>query len=154
MLTPLRPVIEGLVRTLQRIYQERGLDIVLPAMPAGLSFRGEEQDLQEMLGNLLENACKWTSRRIEISVLPESDLLRIVFDDDGPGVAVDQREAVLRRGARADQLVPGAGLGLAIVDDLSHMYGGDVLLENSPLGGARAVLRLPANVSDCRWLPA
>lgn len=142
--TPLKPVIEGLMRTLLRIHADRNLEIFLQPMPVDLSFRGEEQDLQEMLGNLLDNACKWATHRIEIEVTPEQNMLQIIFDDDGNGIAVDQRDAMLRRGVRADQLVPGTGLGLAIVDDLARMYGGGVMFADSPLGGARAIMKLPA----------
>ncbi len=142
--TTLKPAIEGLVRTLQRIHAERNLVIVVQPMPAELSFRGEEQDLQEMLGNLLDNACKWAASRIEIEATSAPNLLRIAFDDDGPGIAVEQRDAMLRRGVRADQQVPGSGLGLAIVDDLARMYGGEIQLADSPLGGARVTLQLPA----------
>jgi signal transduction histidine kinase len=142
--TPLNPVVDGLVRTMRRIHAGRDLDLAVQPMPASLAFRGEAQDLQEMLGNLLDNACKWASRRVEIDAGIEQGQLVIRVDDDGKGIAAEQREAMLRRGVRADQQVPGSGLGLAIVDDLARMYGGQVVLADSPLGGARAVLTLPA----------
>jgi len=142
--TPLNPVVDGLVRTMRRIHAGRDLDLVVQPIAASLAFRGEAQDLQEMLGNLLDNACKWASRRVEINAGIEQDRLVIRVDDDGKGIAAEQREAMLRRGVRADQQVPGSGLGLAIVDDLARMYGGQVVLADSPLGGARAVLTLPA----------
>ena len=142
--TPLEPVVDGLVRTLQRIHAGRNLELVVQPMAASLAFRGEAQDLQEMLGNLIDNASKWASHRVEINAAIEQDRLVIRVDDDGKGIAAAQREAVLRRGVRADQQTPGSGLGLAIVDDLARMYGGQVVLEDSPLGGLRAVLSLPA----------
>lgn len=142
--TPLEPVVDGLVRTMRRIHAGRDLDLVVQPMPASLAFRGEAQDLQEMLGNLLDNASKWASRRVEIDAGIEQDRLVIRVDDDGKGIAAEQREAMLRRGVRADQQVPGSGLGLAIVDDLARMYGGQVVLADSPLGGLRVVLTLPA----------
>lgn len=142
--TPLNPIVDGLVRTMRRIHAERNLELVVQPIPATLAFRGEEQDLQEMLGNLLDNACKWASHRVEIDAGIEQDRLVIRVDDDGKGIAVEQREAMLRRGVRADQQVPGSGLGLAIVDDLARLYGGQVVLANSPLGGLRAILTLPA----------
>ncbi|HUX30726.1 MAG TPA: sensor histidine kinase [Thiobacillus sp.] len=142
--TPLGPVVDGLVRTLRRIHAGRNLDLVVQPIAASLAFRGEAQDLQEMLGNLLDNACKWASHRVEIDAAIEQDRLVIRVDDDGKGIAAEQREAMLRRGIRADQQVPGSGLGLAIVDDLARMYGGQVVLTDSPLGGLRATLILPA----------
>jgi signal transduction histidine kinase len=142
--TPLEPVVDGLVRTMRRIHAGRNLELVAQPMPASLAFRGDAQDLQEMLGNLLDNASKWASRRVEIDAGIEQDRLVIRVDDDGKGIAAEQREAMLRRGVRADQQVPGSGLGLAIVDDLARMYGGQVVLADSPLGGLRATLILPA----------
>jgi signal transduction histidine kinase len=142
--TPLQPVVDGLVRTLRRIHAERQLELVVQPTATALSFRGEAQDLQEMLGNLLDNASKWASHRVEIDAAIEQDRLVIRVDDDGKGIAAAQREAVLRRGVRADQQTPGSGLGLAIVDDLARMYGGQVVLVDSPLGGLRATLILPA----------
>jgi len=142
--TPLKPVVEGLVRAMRRIHADRDLVLVIGPMPDDLVFRGEEQDLQEMLGNLLDNACKWATRRVEISARIEPGRLEIRVDDDGGGVAPDRREAILGRGVRADQQVPGTGLGLAIVDDLARLHDGGIVLEDSPLGGARARLSLPA----------
>ncbi len=142
--TPLEPVVDGLVRTMRRIHAGRNLELVVQPMAASLAFRGEAQDLQEMLGNLLDNASKWASHRVEIDAAIEQDRLVIRVDDDGKGIAAAQREAVLRRGVRADQQTPGSGLGLAIVDDLARMYGGQVVLVDSPLGGLRATLILPA----------
>jgi signal transduction histidine kinase len=143
--TVLLPVVEGLVRAMQRIHAQRAITITVPQpWPAALAFRGEAQDLQEMLGNLLDNACKWASHRVEVMAHAEGDALTITLDDDGPGLAAEQRAAVLRRGVRADEQVPGSGLGLAIVDDLARLYGGQVALQDSPLGGLRAALTLPA----------
>jgi len=142
--TPVRPVVDGLVRAMQRIHAERALDLVVHPPATDLAFRGEEQDLQEMLGNLLDNACKWAARRVEVRVRPGPDGIEFLVDDDGRGIAPEQRAAMLRRGVRADEQVPGTGLGLAIVDDLARMYGGGVSLADSPLGGARAILSLPA----------
>jgi signal transduction histidine kinase len=97
-----------------------------------------------MLGNLLDNACKWAARKVELNARQNGAILIITMDDDGMGLAADQRNAVLRRGIRADEQVPGSGLGLAIVDDLARLYGGQVELADSPLGGLRSVLTLPA----------
>ncbi len=142
--TALGPVVDGLVRTMRRLHAERNLDLRVRPIPASLAFRGEEQDLQEMLGNLLDNACKWAASRVEIDAGLEQDRLVIRVDDDGKGIAAAQRQATLRRGVRADEQVPGSGLGLAIVDDLARMYGGAIVLADSPLGGLQAILTLPA----------
>ena len=142
--TVLLPVVEGLVRVMQRIHTQRDLAITVRPWPATLAFRGEAQDLQEILGNLLDNACKWAAHRVELNAHADGTTLTITLDDDGPGLDAPQREAVLRRGVRADEQVPGSGLGLAIVDDLARLYGGQVELLDSPLGGLRAALTLPA----------
>jgi signal transduction histidine kinase len=97
-----------------------------------------------MLGNLLDNACKWAARRVRVEVLRTGAELTIRLDDDGRGIEAAERERVLNRGERADEQVPGSGLGLAIVDDLARLYDGRVELTDSPLGGLRAVLVLPA----------
>ncbi|MBI4754414.1 MAG: sensor histidine kinase [Betaproteobacteria bacterium] len=142
--TPVRAAVDGLVRTMQRIHAGRRLALVVHPTAPDLLFRGEEQDLQEMLGNLLDNACKWAASRVEIHARIDGDRLDIGVEDDGPGIASDQREAMIRRGVRADEQVPGTGLGLAIVDDLARLYGGRVTLAESPLGGLEARLILPA----------
>lgn len=141
--TPLEPVIQGLARAMRRIHAEREIELTIEPLAATLSFRGEAQDLQEMLGNLLDNACKWAARNVALHAASKDATLRITIDDDGPGLAVEQREAVMRRGVRADEQVPGTGLGLAIVSDLAHLYGGQVTLTDSPWGGLRVVLVLP-----------
>jgi signal transduction histidine kinase len=142
--TPVGPVLDGLVRVMQRIHAGRNLDLAVQPPAAGLAFRGEEQDLQEMLGNLIDNACKWAAHRVEVQVRSGPGGIEFLVDDDGRGIAPDQRAAMLRRGVRADEQVPGTGLGLAIVDDLARLYGGGVSLADSPLGGTRAILGLPA----------
>ena len=105
-----------------------------------------------MLGNLLDNACKWASSRVDVSSFLDDALLFISVDDDGPGLGPSMRIEVLQRGVRADQRAGASGLGLAIVSDLAVMYGGSVTLQTSPLGGARARLQLPVPsrpVHDC-----
>jgi len=146
--TPLQPIIDGLLRTMRRLHAERQPDLVVHQFSESLSFRGEAQDLQEMLGNLLDNACKWAARKVELTVRSDGATLVIAIDDDGPGLAPEQRDLVLRRGIRADEQMPGSGLGLAIVDDLARLYGGQVQLNNSPRGGLRAELTLPASGRD------
>ena len=127
---------------MQRLHAERELVIDIDVSPAH-EIRGSREDLDEMLGNLIDNACKWARSRATISSSLDDDAVRISVDDDGPGIDPSLRAQVLQRGVRADQQVPGSGLGLAIVSELAELYGGSVTLEPSPLGGTRARLQLP-----------
>jgi len=133
--------VDGLVRTVQRIYADRGLAIEAQ-IPATAFVRVQREDLDEMLGNLLDNACKWARSRIVVSLREEAGAVHIVVDDDGAGVPDDRRADVLRRGVRADQTAQGSGFGLAIVRDLADLYGGTISLTTSLLGGTRATLTL------------
>ena len=142
--TVVLPVLDGLIRVMRRIHVERHLEFRIRPLDILPVFRGEEQDLQEMLGNLLDNACKWATHRVEISLAVEDNVFLFVLDDDGCGIASAERERVVSRGERADEQVPGSGLGLAIVGDLARLYGGRVELQDSPLGGLRVSLVLPA----------
>ncbi len=142
------PVLRGLLRVMDKVHARRGLQIhVVPSAP-GLAFAGEEQDLQEMLGNLVDNACKWAHAVVEISVAADTSgdgpMLLIRVQDDGPGISPESSQAVLARGVRMDESVPGSGLGLAIVLDLVRLYGGTLALDDASLGGLRATVRLPA----------
>jgi signal transduction histidine kinase len=134
---------DGILRALRRLHAERDLSIEVDA-PASHAFRGRQEDLDEMLGNLLDNACKWARGRARLTCSKEGDRIVIAIDDDGPGIEPSMREAVMRRGVRADEAAQGSGLGLAIVRDLAEIYGGTISLEESPMGGARARLMLPA----------
>ncbi len=134
---------EGLVRALQRLHVERRLHFEIDA-PVTHAFRGQREDLDEMLGNLLDNACKWARTQVRLTSSKQGEQIVIAVDDDGPGIAPSMREAVMQRGVRADEAAQGSGLGLAIVRDLAEIYGGSISLEESPIGGARARLTLPA----------
>jgi signal transduction histidine kinase len=134
---------DSLVRTLRRLYASRGLTIDAEAGP-DCDVRCQRQDLDEMLGNLLDNACKWARTRVTVVGQPAGDRVVITVDDDGPGIEPAMREAVLQRGVRADEAAPGSGFGLAIVRELADVYGGSVSLGASPSGGLRAELRLPS----------
>jgi signal transduction histidine kinase len=114
------------------------------SVPDGLGFRGERQDLEEMLGNLIDNACKWARGKVAVAVRREGDRIVCIIDDDGPGLEEDQWVAVFDRGKRLDESVPGSGLGLSIVRDIAELYSGSITLDRAPLGGLRAVLTLPA----------
>lgn len=140
---PVLPAVEGLTRTLLRIYSSRGLTIEMDVPPEHF-VRGRREDLEEMLGNLLDNACKWAKSTVKIQSVQEYDAVVLTVDDDGRGLPLSMRDVVLQRGARADEAAPGSGLGLAIVSDLAELYEGTISLEDSPMGGLCARLRLPA----------
>ena len=133
----------SVARTLERLYAERGITIEVAVSPRHM-VRGHREDLEEMLGNLLDNACKWAHSQVALSSADGNDRIVIDIEDDGPGIAPELRDAVLHRGVRADQAAPGSGFGLAIVRDLAALYGGSVALDASHLGGTRARLTLPA----------
>jgi signal transduction histidine kinase len=141
--TPVEPAIEDLTRLLQRLFADKGLS-VSPGQVQEVSFRGERQDLDEMLGNLLENACKWAKSKVRVSA-SRSDAGDVVIhvDDDGPGLTPDERAEAVKRGMRLDETAPGTGLGLSIVKDLAELYSGRFELNDSPFGGLRATLILP-----------
>lgn len=141
--TRVAPVLAGLLRVMERVHAGRGLALELNPGDDALAFAGEEQDLQEMVGNLLDNACLWARTTVRVGASSETGVLRVVVDDDGPGISAEQRNAVLARGARLDESAPGSGLGLAIVADLARLYGGDLALDSGALGGLCVRLSLP-----------
>jgi len=133
--------------TLLRVYAAKDLVIEL-AIASGTQFIGDRGDLTELLGNLLDNACKWCRSRVRLSAAVDHvaelrERLTLTVEDDGPGISVEDRPRVLQRGVRADEKVPGHGLGLAMVQDTVELYGGGLTIDRSPLGGARIGLRLP-----------
>jgi signal transduction histidine kinase len=145
--TDVKETLDALGRTLQRIHQDRNFTLTVEC-PQTLRFRGERQDLEEMVGNLMDNAFKWASGAITVTAVPVQDQGRTWIDiavgDDGPGLPEDRRQEALQRGRRLDETKPGSGLGLNIVKETVAMYGGKVRLDQSPAGGLLAVLRLPA----------
>jgi len=140
---PLAPVVTELRATLLRLHAARGLTLDATA-PAQAAFAGEREDLEEMLGNLLDNACKWAASRVALRAEHAGGQLLITVEDDGPGVAADDAEVALRRGGRLDEATPGSGLGLAIVGELARLYDGSLALTPSAAGGLCARLTLPA----------
>ena len=142
--TPVQEPIEALLRTMRRLHAARHVQFTLGACPPGLAFRGESQDLFEMLGNLLDNAGKWALSQVRIEVQRQDDLLCLSVDDDGPGIPAAQRARIFERGERLDEQRTGAGLGLDIVRELAHTYGGSITADTSPWGGLRMRLCLPA----------
>jgi signal transduction histidine kinase len=138
-----KPSADALSRTLLQLHAERGLAIDVET-PPDQAVRCQREDLEEMLGNLVDNACKWARTRVVIASAAAGGTITITVDDDGPGIEPALRETVLRRGVRTDEQVPGSGLGLAIVRDLAELYQGTIELTGSHLGGVSARLRLPA----------
>ena len=134
---------EGLARTLEKIYAARGLAVAVDVSKSHF-IRGRREDLEEMLGNLMDNAFKWAKSSVKLQSVQERGAIAVTVDDDGPGLPLSMREEVLRRGVRADEAAPGSGLGLAIVRDLVQLYEGTITLDDSPMGGLRANLRLPS----------
>ncbi len=144
--TPVTPLLERLTRVVEKL--GAGKQVTLSPPPAEIVFAGEAEDLEEIVGNLLDNALKWSRRRIALAAreLPASDggpvMFQITVDDDGPGIPEDRAREALKRGRRLDETKPGTGLGLSIVAELVGEYGGRLFLERSGLGGLRAVVQL------------
>ena len=134
---------DALARTMLTLHADRGVSIDVHVSHDHF-VRAQREDLEEMLGNLVDNACKWAKSHVDIRSRGDDGRIEIVVDDDGPGLDPSLREKVLKRGVRADEAAPGSGLGLAIVADLVELYDGSIELTGSPKGGLRAVLRLPA----------
>jgi signal transduction histidine kinase len=133
---------DGLARALLRLHADRPIAIDV-RVPPSHTARVQREDLDEMLGNLLDNACKWTHTQVVVDATATDGNVIITIDDDGTGLQEGMRLAVLQRGVRADEKAPGSGLGLAIVRDLAEVYRGSIALDDSPIGGLRATLTLP-----------
>jgi signal transduction histidine kinase len=148
--TEVRPVSESIMRALERIYRDKRLMFFMDC-PPGARFQGERQDLEEMLGNLLDNASKWARSRVMLAAIPLPhspangvvNWLEIRVEDDGPGLTSEQMADPITRGRRRDETKPGSGLGHSIVADLAHSYNGKLVLERSEFGGLSARLTLP-----------
>ena len=148
--TAVHPVVESLQRALERIYRDKGVAIILDGTETA-RFQGEQHDLEEMLGNLLDNACKWCRRRVRLSVTmvdgkeaAAGPMMRFTIEDDGPGLTAEQRAKIGKRGIRLDESTPGTGLGLSIVSDLATSYRGSFRLDASGLGGLKVEIMLPS----------
>lgn len=139
--TNVAQVLERLRRTLARLYPERSITV---AADSALAFRGEAQDLEQMLGNLMGNACQWATGSIRVRAVQQQARLALEVADDGPGLPPEPRELVAARGRRLDETKPGVGLGLAIVSELAELYGGHLKLAQAPAGGLLAALILPS----------
>jgi signal transduction histidine kinase len=143
--TPVAPLVERMVRVVQKLNPQTRLSLSMS--DEDIVFAGEREDLEELLGNLLENAMKWAKSTVTVSVTrpPDdnaADLFEISIEDDGPGIPEEKAREAVKRGRRLDETKPGTGLGLAIVADLVNEYGGTLALERSSLGGLKALVRL------------
>lgn len=141
--TNVKVIIDDLCFSMERLYQERALEIRYSVLE-GCYFRGEAQDLEEMLGNLIDNACKWARSQVLVRAECAKDRLLIEVEDDGPGIPEQQQVEVLERGCRLDEKVPGSGLGFDIVQDIAGLYRGSITFGQTPSGGLRVQLSLPA----------
>ena len=147
--TPVEPVFDELAVMLEQVFQDKGVTIDWRA-PDDLAFRGERADLQEIAGNLLENACIWCQRKVRINAEfdAEAHILDMSIEDDGPGLPEERFDEVLKRGARLDESVPGTGLGLSIVDELVRAYGGTLKFARGQWGGLKIEVRLPGALGE------
>jgi len=140
-------VVTALARTMEKIHRDKAVTVQVHA-DVEAKFRGERPDLEEMIGNLVDNACKWARSRVVVSVARTADggqgMIHVIVDDDGAGLSPSEREQVAKRGQRLDESKPGSGLGLSIVTELVNLYGGELRLGEAPIGGLRAELLLPA----------
>jgi signal transduction histidine kinase len=138
--TPVGASMERMVRVIRKLNPGTGVELSLPA--GEVVFAGEREDLEEIAGNLLENAAKWAKSAIQVTVQPHDDMFVLAIEDDGPGIPEDKAREALKRGSRLDETKPGTGLGLAIVADLVKEYGGRLALDRSGLGGLKAIVEL------------
>jgi signal transduction histidine kinase len=138
--TDVRPVIEGLARLLNRLFDAKGIEVTVEGSTSAI-FRGEQQDFEEMIGNLMENACKWAATEVKVTITDSPQGITIDVEDDGKGLSAEEREAAMKRGVRLDETTPGTGLGLSIVKELAELHKGRLELGEAALGGLRATLR-------------
>ncbi len=140
------PVITRMARAMEKIHRDKAPQITV-SIDETLLFRGEQQDLEEILGNLLDNACKWCDKKVSVTLKnndSSASLLKLIVEDDGPGLGTEEKKRALRRGQRLDETVPGTGLGLSILVDIAGVYGGSFELDDSKLGGLKATVILPS----------
>jgi two-component system sensor histidine kinase PhoQ len=128
-------LLDSLCSALNKVYQRKGVVLTLDISPE-ITFIGEKNDFMEVLGNVIDNACKYCLEFVEISAVHTENELVILVEDDGPGIAENQRELIFKRGQRADTLRPGQGLGLSLASEIIEQYDGKILIGDSELGGA------------------
>ncbi|MEQ9507079.1 MAG: ATP-binding protein [Hyphomonas sp.] len=140
--TDIRPVVDGLARLLNRLFDAKGIEVTVEGSTSAI-FRGEQQDFEEMIGNLMENACKWAATEVVVTVTDSPQALTIDVEDDGNGLTEEERADAMKRGVRLDETTPGTGLGLSIVKELAELHKGQLELGVAASGGLRATLRFP-----------
>ena len=136
------PIAERLLTTLEKVYRDKNLRLNRALDPEA-QYRGDEGDFMELLGNLLDNACKWATKGIWLSISQQGRSLQLIVEDDGPGIEPEQAEQVLTRGVRLDEATPGHGIGLPMVRDIVEAYEGKLEFGRSAHGGARITITLP-----------
>jgi two-component system sensor histidine kinase PhoQ len=140
--------ISRLIAGLKKVYHDKHPEFDVNVEP-GMQFRGDTGDFLELAGNLLDNACKWCDKKVRISVVPSAGAKSIAsglvlsVSDDGPGIPQDAADALLQRGMRLDESTPGHGIGLAVVKEIAHSYGGQLAIKDSKLGGAEITVSIP-----------
>jgi two-component system sensor histidine kinase PhoQ len=142
----IKPVVDKLFNAMDKVYADKNLTLTHDIQPQTLGFNGDITDLMEMLGNVLDNACKVATKQVTLSVLTRLNKLLIHIEDDGPGIPKDKREKLLERGIRLDSYKEGQGIGMAVVADLISAYQGQLEIEQSNLGGAKLTLIFPTKV--------
>lgn len=136
----IKPIAEKLASAMRKVYAGKNMSISVN-VPDEVFFRGDQGDLMELIGNLLDNACKYGKQQVKVTVRHESTSVSLCIEDDGPGVSEAQQERILRRGERADTSVPGQGIGLAVVEDIVSNYRGNIELGQSSLGGLKVEIQ-------------
>lgn len=146
---PVKPVVEGLGRAMSKIYRDKNVRLTIN-VEKNMRFSGEREDIEQVLGNLIDNACKWSKNEVAISVTGDESSLVFGVEDNGPGLSTEQQKRAMKRGERLDEQTPGSGLGLSIVHDLMKAYDGTFTMARSKLGGLKATLTfpMPQNIVD------
>jgi two-component system sensor histidine kinase PhoQ len=145
---PVEKEVTRLIDGLRKVYHDKAPEFDV-RIAKGMQFRGDTGDFLELAGNLLDNACKWCERKVRVSVVPSvgaravASGMVLTVSDDGPGIPEDAAEALLQRGMRLDESTPGHGIGLAVVKDIAHSYGGRLSIKRSNLGGAEITVSIP-----------
>jgi two-component system sensor histidine kinase PhoQ len=143
---PIKPVVDKLFNAMDKVYADKRLTLTHDIQDDGLSFNCDMTDLMEILGNVLDNACKAATKQVALSVLTSLNKLQIHIEDDGPGIPENKREQLLERGTRLDSYKEGQGIGMAVVADLVSAYQGQLEIKQSDLGGAKLTLIFPIKV--------